>query len=258
MVVTRGTMIKQIAVTFSLITLGFVQSASADIYGTVTFTDPVVYASNTATIPIYLTLTLDPASDALMTDASGNITDLSAGQVAANLFGNYTDSNNNPIQISPDPYTDPLSSNTNEFLGCSGTFFNSANACGGGTGPNAAPYSFNFNYGPAPEFAFATNLDLAPGSSTTYLFGSLTPTTGSVASGTYNLPSAGFFMQVFDDAYIDSNNNPAHIADIYFATDETAGFTAIVATPEPGFYGLLGLGLGFLAVCARRVTAHKN
>jgi hypothetical protein len=252
-------MAKRTAIAASFVLLGLVQIASADIFGTVSFKTPVVTVSNTASIPVYLTLTLDPNSDPLITDASGNVTSLTTTQIAANVFGTFYDSTSNcngggcPISgYTPDFTNDIFSSDVDEGYLCSGiTFFSAANICGGGTSP------YNFTFGPGPGLDFATNVNLAPGSSTSYLFGTFTPAAGSVPAGTYTLPDAFYFMQVYDDTQTDTNGQPVHIADITLGdTSNSAGFTAdVVGTPEPSFYGVLAVGLmGLLAVRIRKIA----
>jgi hypothetical protein len=241
-------MIKPVVVTASLLMVALAQVASADISGTVTFTQPIVHVGSTDQIPVYLTLTLDPASDPVDIDSSGQVTDLSTSQIQANLFGSFTDSNNNSVNYTFDS-SDTFSVVPNEDITCSGNFFV---GCGG---PGSA---YDYNFGFAPQgFNGQTSLDLAPGSATTYLLATFIPAGAGAPSGTYNLPNADLFFQVYDDSVLDSNSQALHIADVYFNTDESAGFTAIV-TPEPGFYGFLGLGLTGLLVSTRRFASRRH
>ena len=253
---------KRVSIAAGFLIFGL-QIASADIFGTISFTTPVVTVGSTDSIPVYLTLTLDPSSAPLITDNSGHITDLSQTQVQSNLFGNgnYYDSGNScqgggcPISYTYHS-SDTFLSNTNEGYSCYGiTFFSATSPCGGGTSP------YNFNFGPGPGFDFAANLDLLTGSSSTYLFGTFTPAGGNAPAGTYTLPDAFYFMQVYDDSQLDSYGQPIHIADIYSLgdTNGSAGFTAnVIATPEPGFYWYLVLSLPLLFVGARRFASRAR
>ncbi len=230
-------MIKSIAATAGVLLLSLAQGASADIIGTVTFTNPVVSVTSTDSIPVYLTLTLDPNSDPLITDGSASVTSLTSSQINNDLFAvdPAFDMNGNPASV--DTSADLLDTNTNTALGCSGTFFQ---GCGGAG--NGGPYDFNFYFGPG-GFIAEPGLNLLPGSSTQILFGTFTPEGGNAPAGTYNLPYASLFIQVFDESLFDQNGNPLdlHIADIPLGdTSASAGFTAIVTAPapEPSFYGI--------------------
>src|SRR4051794_4589368 len=89
--------------------------ARADIVASLVFTTPTAAPIQpTDSIPVWLTLTLDSSSDAIQTDASGQVTTYTLSQVAANLFGG--------LPIGVDINNDSLSANVNLAFGCSGTF----------------------------------------------------------------------------------------------------------------------------------------
>jgi PEP-CTERM motif len=211
--------------------------------GTLTFTTPTGTVNATDSIPVWLTLLLNP-SYALATDASGNVTTgLTISDVQDNLFSG--------LPPGVDPTTDPLTSNVNVSFGCSGTF---TSVCTSGP-----PYDFNFNFNP-PSMIAPVNLNLPAGSSFDYLFGSFDPTGGTAPAGTYDFFFTGLFIQVFDGNFQDPNNpgSPLHIADVPIADTGASNstFTRDVvggaAIPEPGTTALMLAGLGVLAGFVRR------
>ena len=207
-------------------------SAIAAPIASLVFSNPNGIVNNTEMIQIFVNLTLDPLSVPLITDGSGNVTSgLTVSDVQAHLFGG--------LPSAVDPLRDVLSSNVNVFLSCAGTFFT---GCGGN------PYDFIFSYTGA--FIGTPNLNLLPGSTTNYAFGTLTPTGGAAPAGTYSLDNVGFFIQVFDETVRDINGDRIHIADVpiadVFASSSTR-FTRTVVnlnpTPEPATYALVFAGL---------------
>lgn len=212
--------------------------------GSLTFTTPTGTVNATDSIPVWLTLLLDP-SYALATDATANVTTgLTIPDIQAHLFGG--------LPGGVDPTTDALTSNVNVSFGCSGSFTTS---CTGGP-----PYDFNFNFAP-PAMVAPVNLNLPAGSSFDYLFGSFDPTGGTAPAGTYQFFFSGVFIQVFDNNFLqdpnDQNSGPLHIADVPIANtqDSNSTFTRDVtgsSVPEPGTYGLMLAGLGVLAGFVRR------
>jgi hypothetical protein len=165
-----------------LATLGLViglcpiRNASASVIATATFTTPTGTVNSTDSIPVFLTLALDPSSDPLITDGNGNvISSYSIADVQANLFSNLPDG--------VDPTVDPLHSYLNEFFECSGTFTTSCTQ-----GPR-----YDFQFGPPISF----NLDIEPGNSINFLLGAFTPTGGVVPPGTYTFLNGGVFIQIY-------------------------------------------------------------
>jgi hypothetical protein len=217
-----------------------VRNASASLIATATFTTPAGTVNAMDSIPVFLTLSLDPSSDPLITDGSGNlISSYSIADVQANLFSGLPDG--------VDPTVDPLHSYLNEFFECSGTFTTSCTQ-----GP---PYDFQFG----PPISF--NLDLEPGNSIDLLLGTFTPTGGIAPPGTYTFLNGGVFIQIFDDAFPVDPSDPSslpglHIADIPVAAADTGGsvFTrdVIAGAPEPGSGLLLLAGFAFVGGLFRR------
>lgn len=223
--------------------LGFVLSlclakdASASIITSLAFTTPTGAVSATDAIPVFLTLTLGPTSDPLATDSSGYVTSaVSTADIEANLLSGLPSGVN--------PATDPLTSVLGGFAGCSTTF---TGACF-----LAPPYNFLFSV------AFDRNLDIEPGASIDFLFGTITPTGGSAPPGAYELGVGALVIQVFDDAFSPSNPNypGLEIADITLTTKDSGSvFTRdVVASvaPEPGSSVLLLAGLALVGGLARR------
>jgi hypothetical protein len=198
------------------------------------FTTPTAAAGPTDNIDVYVTLTLDPASVALTTDASGTVT---SGYGAGDLPSGFN----------------VTSSNLNMSFSCSGTF---TDVC-----TNGPPYDFNFAY---PSFSYAQNLNIQPGGSETFLFGTFTPTGGGpVAPATYTFFNTSFFIQLYDNTQNDPNNGTppwqfdVAIASTCDSSDVSCSFQrTVVAVPEPETYAMLMAGLGLVGFAARRRASH--
>lgn len=204
--------------------------------GSLYFTDPHAIVTNTESIDVRLTFTLDNESAPLsiLTDAS--------------LWLDYVQQGlNRPDIVSVESVYISM------WYGHSGTF-----STNGISGP---PYKF--------DFAFNTDLDsgvssLIPGDSLDYSFGTFTPSHGPVAPGTYYFYNAGLDLVVYGHTQeaLDNGDTYEEIRTQLAATacgwDEVgcnAAFSRTVITaavPEPSSYALMGLGLGILAYSARR------
>ena len=245
----NGTKINMKFLSLSLLLMAGSIAARADLAGTLIFTDPTETVAATDAIPVQLTLGLDPTSDALITDASGNVTTLTSAQIAANLF------NNLPGGVDENSAT---RSNLNVAFGCSGNF---TSVCTSGP-----PYDFAFNFS-VPSLVAPTNLNQAPGTSDQYLFGTFTPTDGVAPPGTYTFTYAAVFVQVWDDNLLQDPGNPSsgalHIADVpiadTFSSESTFTRTVPLSpVPEPSSYLVLGTLAGLLAfVRHRRAFGHR-
>ena len=224
----------------TILSAALLSPAWAGVTATLTFTTPNGTVGPTDSIPIYLTLTLDPSSVALTTDGSGNVTSgLTPADIAANLFAGLPPG---------EDQTSATNSNLNEGWGCSGTFF---------TGCSGNPYDYVDNF--SGDFSFYDGLNLAPGSSSQWLLATLTPTGGTAPAGTYTFAgpfsAVGFFIQVWDNTY---PGGPLHLADVPIADTGNVTFTRTVvdAVPEPGTWAMMLGGLALAAGFKRRQAAR--
>jgi hypothetical protein len=210
----------------ALLVLGPAPQASAAVIATLTFDEPSATVANNVSIPVWVTLALDAGSDPLKTDPSGNVT----SPDPSTLFTDHPD------------ITRVILNNSFE---CSGTFVTGCNQ-------PTDDYNFHFNFG-AASFVAPSNLDLGPGSSTHFLFGSFDPQNGATHAGTYT----------FYDAIFEFEGNSPDFKDIRFNTiaqtcpgqDNACAFTRTVfeavppgtgapaaAFPEPAAWALMILG----------------
>jgi hypothetical protein len=204
--------------------------AAAAATGTLTFTQPTGSVSSTDSIDVDYTVALDPGSDPITTDSSGNI---SSGVTDADLVAAGID----PTLVDH--------SDINVSFACSGTF---TTGCGG------PPYDFSFASGTG-SLSFVSNLDIEPGTSTNFLFGTFTPTGGVAPYGTYTFYDAAVFAQFYDA----SNNHLGDVAFFDTCGSQTAGcaFTRTVdsgplAVPEPASWALMIGGFGLTGAVLRR------
>lgn len=219
--------------------------ADAALIGGISFTTPSGIVGPTDAIDIYVTMTLDPASDALTTDAFHNIT------------SGVSDSDWAAAGIDP---AEIGFTYLNVFFQCGGNF-----SVGCLTGP---PYDFDF----APISLDPTNFDLQPGGSHTFLFGTFTPTGGDpVAPGTYTWFNMGVFAGALDangDPFIDVGDplDPDDDREISitlfetcpgFGDSRTCGFSRTVVgvaapVPEPASWAMMIGGFALAGGAMRR------
>jgi hypothetical protein len=212
---------------------------------TLTFTVPDGTVSPTDSIPVMLTLSLSPLSDALITDSTGQVTSgLTTADIQANLFSGLG------VDESGATVANTVSS-LNVSFGCSGSFTSSC-----GQGP---PYDFTFG----SAMVNPANLNLAPGSATNYLFGTFTPTGGAAPPGTYQFFYSAIYIQVLDPNNFRIPGNPSsgflQIASVPIADTQSSSsvFTRVVlaATPEPASFAFMLGGLGVMIGLVRRRKA---
>lgn len=231
----RKTLLNTIACGFALAAS---VPAQAALIADLSFVQQTGTALSNQSIDVYLRLTLDPLSDALTTDASGTPT---SGFDYLGYAG--------PVDLN-DPSTRVV---LNNFFECSGNF---GSSCTGGP-----PYEFNFNYA-APSFIGIANLDLRPGDSYEWLFGTFAPTGGNAPAGTYSFFNAGAIIQIYNPGadLLDPNddlNDSITIAQTCVGQDPDCAFTREViaatgAVPEPASWAMMIVGFGLVGASLRR------
>jgi PEP-CTERM motif len=220
-------------ITPAIVGLALAAQAHSAVIGTLTFDQPTGTVNSNQSIPIYLTLTLDPASDALSSDASSHVT---SGFDSVGYAG--------PVDL-----TDPATSIFfNESFQCSGTF---TSGCGAGA------YAFNFNYS-SPAFIAPSNFSLLPGQSYSWLFGSFSPVGGNAPGGTYTFYNASAMVELYNpngapNAQFDfitlASTCPGQTADCAFTRDVNY---VSVGVPEPASWAMMILGVGLLGGAVRQ------
>ena len=208
--------------------------------GTLTFDTPSAIVGPNDAIPVFLTLSLAPGSTALVTDASGMV------------LSGYDDSEL-PMNFHVDD------SGIGQVSGCGGTF---NNHCG-----SDAPYDFSF-FKVETQQPLLPDLDLQPGQSVSFLFGTFRPTNGPVNEGTYTHDYLGLSLQFTDFSKPDPDE-PTSPSNTYWSTSfsfvqtcdnsqNACNFqrTVVAAVPEPETYAMLLAGLGLIGWVVRRRTRN--
>ena len=200
--------------------------AQAAVIATLSFDTPTGTVASNADIPVWMTLTLDPSSDPITTDASGYVTSPLSAQTISDLNGNSTG-----VYMS-------------ESVGCGDTL----DAC---NGPSSA-YTFSFNRG-ANTFAAPANLDLEPGDSLDILLGTFTPNGGNAPAGTYE-----FNIAYVSFGYHDSTSDSTYLADIaHTPTPFDRTVFSVSAAPEPATWAMFLMGFGAVGFGLRATRRGK-
>ncbi len=205
--------------------------SQAAFIATLEFVTPNAIVLSNQPIDVRVRLRVDPTSDALTTDASGRIT-------SGFDFGSYM----GPIDLTdPDTFV-----RINEFLECSGTF-----SCG------SPQYSFDFNYA-LPNFISPQNLNLQPGDTVEWVFGTYTPVGGNAPAGVYNMFNVGFFVSIdnFDDPNNVVSDSGGNLAQTCAGQNPQCAFTRTVlaapnAVPEPATWAMMIGGFGAIGGAMR-------
>ncbi len=164
----------------SALALTCLPNAQAAYIGSLTFVQATGTVSSSEDIPVWLRLTLDPASDPLV--LSGNSSDtppfgVSPSNYPSSFFA-FDSATNQDISISNGVLISVDNISLNTSFGCSGTFTD-----GGCPSTSTGAYNFNFNAG-ADSINSMSQIALNPGDSRDYLFGTFTPN-GPVSAGNY-------------------------------------------------------------------------
>ncbi len=204
-------------------------SAHADVIATLEFIQPTGSVGPYDSIDVWVKLTVDPASEAIVFDAENGIL------LNDSLLPEMSDI------VSYDAH----SSYTSVSYYCEGNFW--PDCASGGS------YTFQWNYGAPgkPSFIGLSSLNLQPGDSMTYVFGTFVPGAGGAEPGTYSFAqtSAAVWLYDADDAEIN------YLADLATTCPDggACGFTrTVTAVPEPSAYALMGVGTLLVGWAARR------
>lgn len=216
----------------TLISLIGAEAAAAKAFGTITFDQPTGTTVSTADIPVFVTLTIDPTSEALSTGPDAQIT------------SGLTDADITAAGYDPTVFTNRIINNAFE---CSGTF---VQGCGS---PTAGAYHFEFNFDP-PSLIGPPNLDIQPGQSFSYRFRSFVPNDGNAAPGLYTFYNV---IPEFELTNADfSQVKFITIASSCINSDPACAFTRVVTAapgvPEPAAWALLTVGFGVVGSALRR------
>jgi hypothetical protein len=202
-------------------------------FGTITFDTPTGTAISTASVPVFVTLTIDPTSVALSTGADAQVT---SGLTDADLSDRGYD---------PAVYTNRIVNNAFE---CSGTF---VAGCGSTT---TGGYHFDFNFTP-PTLIGPPNFDVQPGHSFSYLFGTFVPNGGNAAAGLYTFYNVIPEFEVTDSGF--TKFQFISIATSCQTQSAACAFTRTItaapggAVPEPAAWVLMVVGFGIVGAAHR-------
>jgi len=237
--------IKYMAAAVALMSVtSFAQAAAP--FGTLTFIDQSGTIGPTADVPVWMRLTVDPTSTPLVVDQTLERFGLDEAEVPAAWLT-----------------LDRVFINT--YFGCSSTFTGTGN-CVIGT-----PYRFDFNLTGPDTINGVDPIEVLPGASRDYLFGTFVPSQGAVPEGTYHFYSAGVTLNLLgreqreDEngmTIVDAFGNPVlfsvevsfDIAASCSTGDLSCAFsrTVVGVVPEPQTYAMMLAGLGLVGVAAMR------
>jgi hypothetical protein len=198
----------------------FTWPAQAAYIGTLEFLEPSATVMADQTIPVWLRFTLDPASDPLIlnSDSGGSPP---FGVPVSNVPTDFTFNWFNPDTqlgetLSNGNFSNLSSVRLNTSYVCTGTF---TNVC------SPAAYQFDFNIAGPDSINFlpdntAGDVNLQPGQSRDYLFGTFSPVGGAAPAGTYEFFGTELFLEFFGtvvtgetELVLDDDGNPIPLLD---------------------------------------------
>lgn len=218
-------------------------TANAAIIGTLTFRDPTGTVNSNEAIEVWVTLTLDAASDPLVYDHTIN----SYGGIDPSTFpatGELDAPPYNEVPFDSYVYVSPFTTRS-----CNDTF--AAPGCGGLTS------AYQWGGASSLDDWFNWSGTLNPGESTDIFLYQLFPTTGNAPVGTYQAFNVGLGLTVhgYNNTYQEQVT-----ADLFSISTGCApggcSFTRTVipAVPVPGALWLLGSGVAALGLIRRRAA----
>ncbi len=215
--------------------------ANAAIIGTLTFRDPTGTVNSNQTIDMWVTLTLDAASDPLTYDDSID----AFGGINPATFPETGYLNN------PPPY-DLVSFDSYDNVGpfttrnCNDSF--AAPGCGNPTS------AYTWTTPPPPNNWFNWAGTLNPGESVDILLYQLSPNGGNAPAGTYQAFDVGLGLAVY--GYNDTYDDGVWAHLIEFNTECSSGGCSFTRTvvPVPGALWLLGSAITALGLMRRRMA----
>jgi len=214
-------------------------------FGTLTFIEQSATIGPVEVVPVWMRLTLDSSSTPLVVDR--NLPSFGLDQT-----------------IVPDWHSlDNVFINTNYT--CNSTFTGPADCI------NGTPYRFEFNTTGPNTINFVDPIQVQPGESRDYLFGTFVPSQGAVPEGTYHFYTAGVTLNLFGTQQtVDEFGSPVFDAfgvpvlspvDLVFdianscpSGELSCAFsrTVVGVVPEPETYAMMLAGLGLVGVAAMR------
>jgi len=200
-------------------------------FGTLRYVQPTGVVGPNDDIEVWMEVTLDPASPALILDSS--------------LPGFGVD----PSDI-PAGWTSLTGANTSTGFVCGGNFTADCTE-----GP---PYDFIFN-SVGPDTMYLTDVTLLPGEARQYLFGIFKPSNGAVPAGNYFFAGADLRLRLFGiGSELDDAGEPLPVTDRYIiATTSGSATFGRTVVPAPGTLGPLIAALGSLAVSQCRTRPRR-
>lgn len=227
----------------ALLLLAAGATANAAIIGTLTFRDPAGTVNSNEAIDVWVTLTLDSASDPLVYD---NTIDSFGGINPATFPATGS------LQVPP---YGAVAFDSYNYVGkwisrsCNDSF--AAPGCGGPTS------AYQWDVPPPPNGWFDWNGTLNPGQSADILLYRLNPIGGNAPAGIYQAFNVGLGLSVY--GYNDTYEGDVSAELVSFETGCSPGGcsftrTVVAAVPVPGALWLLGSGVAALGLIRRRAA----